>query len=164
MPGGYPIGGCALASPLKHAELPMSRTILFLCPHAAAKSVMAAALCAREAAARGLDVATDAAGTEPDPEVNPRVVSLMAAEGIDVSRHRPRRVTPEALSRAWRVVSLGCDVSAMLPRGVHVERWDEVPLPSADLRGCRDGIHARVNALAAALAHEARPVVPAGVS
>ena len=123
-----------------------ARTVLFLCPHAAAKSVLAAAEFERLATARGLLYRADAAGTEPDPATNPAVVAALAAEGIDVSAHRPRRVTGDELTGAWRVVSLGCDVEGIAPVDLAVERWDDVPPVSADLPVAREAIRRRVAA------------------
>ena len=79
------------------------RTILFLCPHNAAKSVIAAAYCERLAAAHGVTLRATSAST--DPCVSPSVAGALLAEGIDVRAHRPRRVTAEDLARASRVVS-----------------------------------------------------------
>lgn len=113
------------------------RTILFLCPHNAAKSVIAAAYCERLAAERGLTLCATSAGTDPDPGVSPGIAGALLAEGIDVRAHRPRRVTAEELARASRVVSLGCDLGEMAPPGLVVEHWDDVLSPSADLtRAC----------------------------
>jgi hypothetical protein len=125
----------------------MTRTVLFLCPHAAAKSVLAAAEFERLAAARGLGYRADAAGTEPDPATNPAVVAALAAQGIDASGHRPRRVTADELAGAWRVVSLGCDVDGIAPAGLVVERWDDIPPVSTDLPVARGAIRRRVAAL-----------------
>jgi arsenate reductase len=123
------------------------RTILFLCPHNAAKSVIAAAYCARLAAERGLTLHATSAGTDPDPGVSPGMAAALLAEGIDVRAHRPRRVTAEELIRASRVVSLGCDLGDLAPPGLVIERWDDVPSPSADLTGARAVIAAHVRRL-----------------
>ena len=123
------------------------RTILFLCPHNAAKSVIAAAYCERLAAERGLTLRAASAGTDPDPGVSPGVAGALLAEGIDVRAHHPRRVTAEALARASRVVSLGCDLGDLAPPGLAVERWDDVPSPSADLTGARAVMTAHVRRL-----------------
>jgi arsenate reductase len=121
------------------------RTILFLCPHNAAKSVIAAAYCERLAAERGLTLRAASAGT--DPGVSPGVAGALLAEGIDVRAHRPRRVTAEELASASRVVSLGCDLGDIAPPGLVVERWDDVPSLSADLTGARAVIAAHVRRL-----------------
>jgi arsenate reductase (thioredoxin) len=122
----------------------MSRTVLFLCPHAAAKSVLAAAYFDRLAAERGLAAWASIAGTEPDPRPAPAVVAALASEGIDVSGHRPRRVTAEDLVRAWRVVSIGCELDGIAPSGVALERWDDVPPISQDFPAAREVIRRRV--------------------
>ena len=123
------------------------RTILFLCPHNAAKSVIAAAYCERLAAERGQPLRATSAGTEPDPGVSPGVAAALLAEGIDVCACRPRRVTVEALARASRVVSLGCNLGDIASPGLVVESWDDVPSPSADLTGACALIAAHVRRL-----------------
>jgi arsenate reductase len=123
------------------------RTILFLCPHNAAKSVITAAYCERLAAERSLTLRATSAGTDPDPDVSSTVAGALLAAGIDVRTHRPRRVTAEALASASRVVSLGCDLGDFAPPELVVEHWDDVPSPSADLTGARAVIAAHVRRL-----------------
>jgi protein-tyrosine-phosphatase len=123
------------------------RTVLFLCPHHAAKSVIAAAYCGRLAAERGVPLRATSAGTDPDPGVSPGVAGALLAEGIDVRAHRPRRVTATELTRASRVVSLGCNLGDLAPPGLAVESWDDVPSPSADLTGACAVLAAHVRRL-----------------
>ena len=122
----------------------MHRTILFLCPHNAAKSVLAATYCQHLAAQCGLDVQVTSAGTEPDAAASPAVVALLRTEGLDVTHHRPRQVTREELEAAFRVISLGCDVSHLAPPATRVEHWDDVPAPSQHLGQARAVIYAHV--------------------
>lgn len=121
-------------------------TVLFVCLHGAAKSLVAACHLRRLAAERGLGLRVAYAGTEPDPELAPAAVAGLRADGIDVSGERPRRVTPEELRRARRVVVFGCDLGALAP-GVPVERWEDVPPVSEDYRAARDAILARLPSL-----------------
>ena len=79
-------------------------------------------------------------------EIETPRLDALAAEGIDVTGHEPRRVSAEDLSRAWRVVSMGCDVRAIAGPNAQVERWDEVPAPSQDLEGAYRLIRERVAA------------------
>jgi len=125
-----------------------THTIIFLCPHNAAKSVIAAAYWQRLADQRSLGVRATSAGTDPDPAVSPRVAAALLAEGLDVREHRPRRVTREELATAWRVVSLGCDLGELAPPGLTVDHWDDVPSPSEDLKAALDVIAAHVLRLA----------------
>ena len=84
---------------------------------------------------------------DPAPEFLYVPAERVLAEGIDVRAHRPRRVTAEALVRASRVVSLGCDLGDIAPPGLVVEHWDDVPSPSADLTRACAVIAARVKRL-----------------
>jgi len=58
----------------------MSANILFLCPHNAAKSVIAAAYFNRLAQQIGLQWLADSAGTEPSEAVSPNVVTMLGDE------------------------------------------------------------------------------------
>jgi protein-tyrosine-phosphatase len=130
----------------------MSKTVLFLCPHGAAKSVMAAAYFQHLATRAGLDTTAESAGTEPDDAVWPSVVALLHEEGVDVAPSRPRHVTPEDLAQARLVISLGCDLppeQARLTR--RLDRWDDLPLASEDLRKAHDAIRIKVQHLVAEL-------------
>ena len=125
----------------------MSYRILFLCPHGAAKSVLAAAYCQHLAAAQGIPLHVLSAGTEPDPAVAPAVVELLRAEGIDVAGQLPRHVTSEDLTAADRIISLGCALDDLAPASGVIECWDDVPAPSQDLQAARDCIYAHVEQL-----------------
>jgi protein-tyrosine-phosphatase len=125
----------------------MNHTILFLCPHAAAKSVLAVAYFQRIADARGLPVRADAAGTDPDAHVSPAVVEFLRADGLDVSTHQPRRVTTDELQSAWRVVSLGCDPTELPVARPDLIRWDDVPPVSQNIVIASAAIHASVKQL-----------------
>jgi arsenate reductase len=108
---------------------------------------MAAAYCARLMAHHGLDFRITSAGTEPDATVSPAVATLLREEGFEVTSYTPRRVSREEVEAASRVISLGCDVSALTPPGMMVEHWDDVPAPGTQLRVARDRIYAHVERL-----------------
>ena len=124
-----------------------SRSILFVCLHGAAKSVLAAADLLRLATERGLAVTADSAGTEPDPEIAPAVVAALRAEGTDLGRRRPRPVTAADTARADRVVTFGCDLGDAAPAAVPVERWDDVPAVSENLPAARAAIRRHLDRL-----------------
>ena len=131
------------------AAAPRPARVLFVCPHGAAKSVVAAAHLRRLAAARGLDLEAVAAGTEPDAELSPAAVKGLAAEGLAARPARPRPVTLHDLGAATRVVSFGCAVDT---GAVPAERWDDVPAVGEGYGPARDRIVARVERLVAELA------------
>ena len=122
-------------------------TVLFMCPHGAAKSVLASAYFERLAKERGLNVRVESAGTDPDPVVSPAVAAHLKRQGYPAARSNPRKATAEEVESADVVISIGCDLSGLpAPRG-RLVRWDEVPSPSADLARSDEAIRARVAAL-----------------
>lgn len=130
----------------------MNQTVLFLCPHSAAKSVLAAAYFQQLADERKLSWRAAFAGTDPDAELSPKVMALLRDEGIDVSAQQPRRVTADELQSAWRVVSLGCEPNALPAARADLIRWDDVPPLSQNAPAARDAIRAHVERLVDELA------------
>ena len=121
--------------------------VVFVCPHGAAKSMIASAYLNRLSAERGLSLRATAAGVDPEPDIPPPVQVGLLQDGLDVRGQRPRRLTREELTAAWRVVSFGCDLGHVAPPGLTVERWDDVPLVSDGFAAARDAILARVKQL-----------------
>ncbi len=126
--------------------MPSPPVVLFVCLHGAAKSVIASEQFRRLCAERGLEAAVSCAGTEPDAEIPPPVIQGLLGEGIDVRGQRPRAIARADLERASHVVAFGCDLSALAPPGLAVERWDDVPAVSEDYGRARDVIATRVQA------------------
>jgi arsenate reductase len=127
----------------QHSDPP---SVLFLCPHGAAKSVLASAYFKAAAAERGLRVRVDFAGTEPDAEIAPRVREHLRQQGLEPSSS-PRQVTAGDLEQADVVISLGCDLSRV--PGVdrtRVQQWD-VPGPGEHFAESDAEIRRRVIAL-----------------
>ena len=115
-------------------------TVLFLCPHGGAKSVLAAAYFNQIA---GTSAAAAAAVEDAYASVPAPVVAWLQKDGIDVAAHVPRPVEPGDIRNAERIVTIGCSVDAP-----NAERWDDVPMASEDLPGCVAAIRRHVEALA----------------
>jgi arsenate reductase (thioredoxin) len=127
-----------------------AQTVLFLCPHNAAKSVMAAAYFNQLAQERGLPFRADSAGTEPSDSVSPVVTAMLSEDGIDASGHQPRHVTPDELQNAARAISIGCTAEELgMAQGV--EYWDDVPMVSQNPEGARQAIRSHIQQLVAEL-------------
>jgi protein-tyrosine-phosphatase len=120
--------------------------VLFLCPHGAAKSVLASTYFARRAAERGLRVRVDAAGTEPDAQISPKVAELLRATGYEPPAAAPRKVTADDVRAADLVVSLGCDLKAYPVKPGTLRQWD-VPGPGENLPAADAAIREKVDAL-----------------
>ena len=126
------------------------QSVLFVCLHGAAKSLIAARHFERLARSRGFRVECQCAGLEPDPEVPPHVIAGLAADGFDVSEARPALATSHTLAAADRVVAFGCDLSPLGARE-DVVRWDGVPDVSDGYEAARDAIVGRLRGLLGAL-------------
>ena len=131
-------------------------TILFVCVRNGGKSQMAAALAEKHAGER-LEI--HSAGTEPGTSINSESVASLAEVGADMSGGHPKRVDPEILRSADRVVLIGEEVQLELPDGARgkLERWvtDEPSKRGIEgmerMRLVRDDIDAKVRELIAEL-------------
>src|SRR5262245_37911988 len=88
-------------------------TVLFMCPHGAAKSVMASAYFQKLAKERGLNVRVDAAGTDPEPELSKGVVARLQRDGVAIPVDKPRAASAADMKSADIVISMGCDLSKL---------------------------------------------------
>ena len=121
-------------------------TVLFVCLHGAAKSVVAARHLERLAAERHVALQTGSAGIEPDESVPTAVVAGLEADGLVVPEGGPRLATAELLATADVIVTFGCELPATgtLAR---VVRWEDVPAVSDGYAAARDAIVSRLPAV-----------------
>ena len=113
-----------------------ARTVLFVCPHGAGKSRMAAAFF-NHVAPPGWRATT--AGQEPDAEVSPNAVRLLAGTDAEqfLDREPPQAIT--AVAAPALTVAIDCDVPG-------AEHWE---LQAREMNeALRDELRARVEALA----------------
>ena len=132
-------------------------TVLFVCRHGAAKSVLAAADLRHLAAAAGLPVVATAAGVEPSGAVAPAVVQVLGREGDPGRALPPRRVTASDLAAATRVITFNLDPGELPEISRALERWDDVPAVSEDFLGARAAIGRHLEDLVERLGQHSRP-------
>ena len=95
-----------LVSPRKPLRL------LFVCVGNSCRSQMAEGLAQDMGGER---VVAESAGVSPGDRVAPKAVEVMAELGIDISHHRPKLLTKDALDRADRSLTMGCDARDLCP-------------------------------------------------
>ncbi len=131
-----------------------ARGILFLCVHNAARSPMA------EGWARKLlpaDTGVFSAGSDPAAEVDPLAVQVMREAGVDISGHRPRRISDVSLDQVDTVITLCAEeLCVTLPGIIRRETW-VLPDPASATgdsgarldayRSIRDALRARIEGL-----------------
>lgn len=127
-------------------------TIVFVCEHGSAKSVVAAAHFNRLAAEAHLPYRAVSRGTKPDAEVSAGVKAGLAVDGIDVSAWRPKLVSDEDIRNATQVVSLATELPATKPFArPKLLEWNDIPPIGADYARARQAIVERVEALVKSL-------------
>jgi arsenate reductase (thioredoxin) len=121
-------------------------TVLFVCPHGAAKSVLAGSYFNRFAAELGLETRAIARGTEPDAEISDRVRQDV---GPALCIAQPTGLTAVDVANADLVVAFDLAEPEL---GVPPDRsWNALPALSEDFELGRAAILGRVVALIAEL-------------
>lgn len=91
------------------------------------------------------------AGTHPAEAIDPTVVEVMREVDIDISHQKPKKLTPEMMARADRVITMGCGVEEVCPATfVETEDWNiDAPKgePVEKVRQIREQIQVRVRKL-----------------
>ena len=126
-------------------------TVVFICPHGAAKSVIAAAYFNKISAERGLPYRAVARGIEPQESFSSVAVKGLASDGLTVTGDKPRAVQSKELRSAARVVTLGASLPAGAVSGKKRLEWNDVPVGD-DYAATRDAIVSHVQSLVDGLA------------
>jgi arsenate reductase len=129
-------------------------TVLFVCEHGAAKSVIAAAYFDKLAKHRGLDYKAAFRGVNPDAALNAAAAKGLKEDGIDIAGWKPALVAQKDVDEASRVVTLGCTLPAGISKASKETDWNNVPSPSQNYEYARDDIKKRVQKLVDDLARE----------
>lgn len=124
----------------------MIPTIVFVCEHGAAKSVIAAAYFNKLAREANLRLHAVARGTHPDRELSPLAVTGLRADGLAPTESFPERLSLADLEFAARLIAF-CELPAEYQEKIPVERWDGVPPVSESYERARDTIIERIRDL-----------------
>jgi arsenate reductase len=122
------------------------QTVVFVCEHGSAKSVVAAAHFDRLAAERGSELRAVSRGTDPDAEVAPNADLGLRADGLVAVERSPVKLTQADAAGATRVVTF-CELPEAYATVGPVERWDDVPPVSENYEKARDDIIERLGRL-----------------
>jgi arsenate reductase len=135
------------------ADPTAKKTIIFVCEHGSAKSVIAAAHFNDLAQKNGIPYIATARGINPDKEIPPYVRSGLAREKLDIKGWQPRPFDQHEALKAERVVALGCVLPKSMSTGpTRLQSWDDVPSPKDNFGDAREAIAGRVASLVRELA------------
>lgn len=137
---------CAAGVAQTNAAKPLPQpTVVFVCEHGAAKSVIAAAFFNKLAGERHLQFHAVARGIAPQQGLSEAAVAGLQKDGIAFPKDKPQGLTDQDASNALRMVAF-CPLPASLPRTVHVDLFD-VPAPKDGYDKSRDAILVHVKKL-----------------
>jgi arsenate reductase (thioredoxin) len=127
-----------------HEQIP---TILFVCEHGAAKSVIAAAYFDKFAKERGLNYRAIFRGTQPDPVIAPVAEKGLAQDGLSTQGWRPQLITKKDMETAASIVTLGCALPDKEAVAGKVIEWNGISSVSENYQVARTEIKQRVEKL-----------------
>jgi len=108
---------------------PTSRppSIVFVCEHGAAKSVIATAYFNTLAAERGLAYRATFRGTSPQDELSVRAVAGLKEDGVAVPSGKPGAISDGDVANATHIFAIGCTLPDKARRSGKADDWSDVP-------------------------------------
>ena len=105
----------------------VSPTVVFVCEHGAAKSLIATAYFNKLAVERGLAARATFRGVDPQDALSVRAVAGLKEDGLPVPDGRPTAITASDVTAATQVFAIGCALPASATQSGKATSWDDVP-------------------------------------
>lgn len=122
-------------------------TIIFVCEHGAAKSIIAASYFDKLANEKGLNIKAIARGTHPDEALSPKTIEGLSEDGLQSTESSPQKLSLEEIKSAQHIITF-CNLSdEEYHHAVKTEDWSDVPPVSENYQIARDAILEKLNSL-----------------
>jgi arsenate reductase (thioredoxin) len=121
-------------------------TVVFVCEHGAAKSVIATAYFNKIARERGLPYRATFRGTDPQAELSVSALKGLREDGIEIPNGKPTVISSTDVEKATHVFAIGCTLPASATASGKAASWSDVPDGEGYAR-TRDAIVRHVAAL-----------------
>ncbi len=128
-------------------QVAVPSSVVFVCEHGSAKSLVAASHFNRLAEARGLSIRAVAKGLAPDAGPPEPVRQGLNLDGIPLGSFTPVPIRSEDFRPEVRVISLSCALEGVAPKGASFEAWMDLPAVSDGYAPAREAILERVRRL-----------------
>ena len=102
-------------------------TVVFVCEHGAAKSVIATAYFNKIATERGLRARAIYRGTNPQPDLSVRTMKGLQDDGLTVPVEKPSAITSADVDAATVIFAIGCTLPTSASASGKSANWDDVP-------------------------------------
>ena len=123
-----------------------SKEILFVCPHGAARSPIAAAYFNKMASEKNLNYHAIFRGTEPDETLSARTIKGLTEDGIDIKGWKPEIVSKKDTDKAYKIVTFDCVVPTTNAATTEAQ-WNGTPSPSKEFESYQKLVKEKVKAL-----------------
>jgi protein-tyrosine-phosphatase len=136
----------AIGSLLMQPVAVQGPTVVFVCEHGAAKSVIATAYFNKMAAERGLRAHAIYRGVNPDADLSAAALKGLRDDGLPVPAESPSRITAADVEKAAVIFAIGCTLPAHATMSAKADNWNDVPNDQG-YAGMRDAIKRHVERL-----------------
>ena len=102
-------------------------TVVFVCEHGAAKSVIATAYFNKVAAERGLHARALYRGVNPQAALSADALKGLRDDGVTVPDQSPSMITPTDVETATVIFAIGCTLPKHAAASGKADTWDDVP-------------------------------------
>lgn len=116
-----------VAGVLAQAVAAGAPSVVFVCEHGAAKSVVATAYFNKLAAERGLPFRATFRGTSPQENLSVRAVEGLKADGVAVPTGKPAAIGGQDVADATHIFAIGCALPEKASRSGKAADWSDVP-------------------------------------
>jgi protein-tyrosine-phosphatase len=106
---------------------PTSQSVVFVCEHGAAKSVIATAYFNKLASERGLPYRATFRGTTPQDDLSVRAVAGLKADGMEIPTGKPTAISDRDVANATHIFAIGCTLPEQATRSGKAADWSDVP-------------------------------------
>lgn len=120
------------------SQRPAQKTILFVCEHGSAKSIVAASHFRKIAKQEGLNIKVISRGTNPDKAVPEKVNQFLVKDGLEKHTTAPEQLSADDIKNADYVVAFST-LPANVGKPRNFEAWD-TPSFEAGYPAARDSI------------------------
>src|SRR5215471_5391881 len=112
------------SSPAPSADAP---SIVFVCEHGAAKSVIATAYFNKLAAERGLPYRATFRGVNPQDDLSVRALEGLKADGLVSPSGKPLAISDTDVQKATHIFAIGCTLPDKARLSGKSDNWSDVP-------------------------------------
>ena len=106
---------------------PTEPTVVFVCEHGAAKSVIATTYFNKIAAERGLKARAVYRGVNPQADLSVGALKGLRDDGLTVPAQKPSPITQADVDTATIMFAIGCTLPSNATASGKADTWDDVP-------------------------------------